>query len=62
VLGETDIEQLCNELLALTKLNWNSADYCGGLPLTLGFARHVGAVLRDHKEGDQWESKYCYYM
>ena len=31
--------------MALTKLNYNSADYSATLPVTLGFADAVGEIL-----------------
>jgi hypothetical protein len=62
--GDTSIKELCREILALTKLNWNTADFCSGLPITIGFASNVGRILRefDGNEGYGPESGYRFYM
>lgn len=62
--GDTSIRELCNEILALTKLNWNTADFCCGLPITIGFATNVGRILRefDGTEGYEPRSEYKFYM
>lgn len=45
--GDTSREQLLREILVLTKLNWNSANLGGLMPITLRFSRLVGDVLRE---------------
>jgi len=45
--GDSAPKQVASEVLALTKLNWNTADYCCGVPITIGFARGVGQVLKE---------------
>lgn len=45
VKGEADIEQVLSDLMALTKLNFNSAGFSDGLPVTLQFADLVGEIL-----------------
>lgn len=40
-----DTEAAANDVLALTKMNWNSASAFMGLPITLNFAQKVGAVM-----------------
>jgi hypothetical protein len=62
--GDNSIRALCSEILALTKLNWNTADFCSGLPITIGFASNVGRILREFNgnEGYGPESGYRFYM
>ena len=48
--GDSSIGAICSEILALTKLNWNTADYCCGVPITIGFARSVGEVMKEFDE------------
>jgi hypothetical protein len=62
--GDSSIRVLCSEILALSKLNWNTADFCSGLPITIGFASNVGKILREFAgdEGYGPESGYRYYM
>lgn len=43
--GDADIEQVLSDLMALTKLNFNNADFSDGLPVTLRFADLVGEIL-----------------
>jgi hypothetical protein len=45
VRGEADIELVLSDLMALTKLNFNSASFSDGLPVTLRFADLVGEIL-----------------
>jgi hypothetical protein len=44
---DTPRETLLNEVLALTKLNWNSAALGGLLPITIMFSRLVGEIMRE---------------
>ena len=46
-VGDTPHDRLLREILLLTKMNWNSAEYAEALPITLRFSRLVGAVLRE---------------
>jgi len=55
-------EELCREILGLTRLNWNTAEFGGLLPITLQFARQVGNILREIPAGIRPESRYLYYM
>jgi hypothetical protein len=43
--GEADIRVVMSDILALTKLNYNSCTYADGLPVTLKFANAVGEIL-----------------
>src|SRR5262249_29883849 len=43
---DTGREVLLKEVLALTKLNWNSAALGGLLPITIKFSRLVGEIMR----------------
>lgn len=62
--GDSSYKIICQEILALTKLNWNTADFCCGLPITLGFARSVGDVLKEFEDDDEYEPQksYRFYM
>lgn len=53
---------LAQEILALTKMNWNDTQFDGSLPITLGAADHVGDVLKYIGEHDPVEPRYSYYM
>jgi hypothetical protein len=43
--GEADIQTVMADILALTKLNYNSCRHSDGLPVTLKFADAVGEIL-----------------
>lgn len=43
--GEAAIEQVMADVLALTKLNYNTCIYGDGIPVTLRFADAVGEIL-----------------
>jgi hypothetical protein len=44
---DTPRQTLLWEVLALTKMNWNSAGFGGLLPITLRFSRLVGDIMRE---------------
>ena len=48
--GEKDIVTVCKDILALTKLNYNSCIYADGSPVTLKFADSIGEVLTAGKD------------
>lgn len=43
--GDADIIQVCKDVLALTKLNYNACIFADGQPVTLRFADSIGEVL-----------------
>lgn len=61
-VGDTPRSQLLREILVLTKMNWNSANFSGLLPITLRFSKLVGDILREVPEDQNPEPKYKYYM
>ena len=46
-VGDTPKFQLLREIMVLTKMNWNSANMSGLMPITLRFSRLVSDVLRE---------------
>lgn len=60
--GETTLQKLANEILSLTKLNWNNSQFCTGVPVTLGFSRRVSTVLAEIPETKKLQHSYRYYM
>ncbi|MDP2411480.1 MAG: hypothetical protein Q8M26_14495 [Pseudolabrys sp.] len=45
VFGDSEIEQVVADILALTKLNFNACIFGDGLPVTLRFADDIGEIL-----------------
>lgn len=61
-IGDTPSEKLSTEILMLSKLNMNSADFCSLFPITLEFSRRVGSILKELPPGVTPQSKYPFYM
>ena len=61
-IGDTLPEKISQEILALTKLNWNNADFASNQPITLQFSRQVGRILREMHSESTPKNKYMYYM
>lgn len=59
---ETTPNVLAAEMLALTKLNWNTTQFDQGGPITIRAAREVGDILRYLKPADEVASSYSAYM
>ncbi|QLH05993.1 hypothetical protein [Nitrosopumilus ureiphilus] len=55
-------EKISEEILTLTKLNWNNADFASNQPITLQFSRQVGRILREMPSESTPKNKYMYYM
>jgi hypothetical protein len=43
--GKSEIKQVLQDILALTKLNYNACIYADGKPVTLRFADNIGDIL-----------------
>jgi hypothetical protein len=48
--GTADIEKVMKDVMSLTKLNFNAAEYSDGLPVTLRFADLVGEVEQNQSQ------------
>jgi hypothetical protein len=59
--GDSFIRQIVSEILALTKMNWNSAGFAGTFPITIRFSRLVGDILREIPDGREPEPNFKYY-
>ena len=46
-IGDSDIRDVLREILVLTKMNWNSADFAISKPITLRFSQLVGDILKE---------------
>jgi hypothetical protein len=61
-MGDTPMPQLLREIMVMTKMNWNSANMAGLMPITLRFSRLVGDILREVPETETPQPNYRYYM
>jgi hypothetical protein len=50
------------ELLALTKMNWNSTELINLEPITLSAARNVGRILRYVPTQSTAQSRFSFFM
>jgi argonaute-like protein implicated in RNA metabolism and viral defense len=62
---EQSREALCREILALTKMNWNSTEFDMRDPITLRAAKRVGDILKyvpPDAPADKIARRYSFYM
>jgi hypothetical protein len=60
--GKSDLRERARELLALTKMNWNSTEGLGRYPITISFARKVGMLMTELSENQVPNPSYRFYM
>ena len=60
--GDESPRNLAEEILALTKLNWNNTQFDGSEPITMRVARQVGKVLKYVSADGIVQPKYSFYM
>jgi hypothetical protein len=65
-IGCDRIEQtpryLAEEVLTLTKMNWNDTQFDGGMPITIRAAREVGDILKYVGTSESIPPRYSFYM
>jgi hypothetical protein len=59
---ESTLIDLGQETLALTKMNWNSTQFDGSLPITIRASRAVGRILKHVSAGAQEAAEYRFYI
>ncbi len=60
--GEQTMRFHAEEILALTKMNWNNTQFDGFEPITVRAARQVGKILKHVGEHDPIQQHYSFYM
>jgi hypothetical protein len=60
--GQTDMRQRAREILALSKMNWNSSEGIGRHPITISFARKVGLLMTELSDNQRPNPSYRFYM
>lgn len=53
---------ISNEVLALSKMNWNDTQFDGKYPITIQCARKVGEIMKYIDPADKPQSSYSFYM
>ena len=55
--------KMCKEILSLTRLNWNNADFCDQMPITLLASDRIGDILSEARARKiETSNEYRYYM
>lgn len=62
VIGESTLRQVSEEILALSKLNFNNCNYYSSLPITLTFSQKVGEIIQYLSNETDPPNKYYHYM
>jgi hypothetical protein len=60
--GDSPWDTVLLEVLALTKMNWNTAYYSCAEPITLAFSHRVGQILAELPEKAEARPEYRFYM
>ena len=60
--GDSDPQTILSEILALSKMNWNSAEFSLAQPITLLFSKKVGNVMASLSDTSKLKHEYLYYM
>lgn len=60
--GDSPWNTVLEEVLALTKMNWNTADFANGKPITLAFSQKVGRILAELPPDVVPRPEYRFYM
>ena len=59
---ERGVEELAEEVLALSKMNWNQSQLDGRLPITLRASKKVAGILKNLAENVPASGRYAMYM
>lgn len=61
--SDSDIRTLAKDIMDLSKLDWNSTEFCKRLPATIAVSRKVGYIMGELRGSDiEPPSAYCNYM
>ena len=62
VHGDAELERVMTDVMALTKLNFNSCLFADGFPVTLHFADNVGEILTAAPLQDERPLPFKHYI
>jgi argonaute-like protein implicated in RNA metabolism and viral defense len=60
--SESSPNQICEEILALTKMNWNNTQFDRKYPITIECARNVGKIVKYLDPTETPQANYRFYM
>lgn len=58
----TNRDRAAADVMALTKLNWNSATDHMAFPVTLAFAQKVGTIMAEVADDEEPQTRFSYYI
>ena len=61
-IGNEGAQAAAQDVLNLTRMNWNTADIRGKWPVSLSFARRVGGILDEYGEDDLTDTSFRYFV
>lgn len=61
-VNDASLGEISHDVLALSKMNWNSTQFDGALPIPIRAARQVGKVLKHVPVGQREATDYAHYM
>jgi hypothetical protein len=61
-IGDSTSQEICSEILALTKLNWNTAQFCCGIPITLNISKRVSSIIVEVEDESRVRPSSRFYM
>ena len=61
-IGDTSLTRLQEEILVLTKMNWNTTAFADLRPITLRFSQLVGDIMREIPSNQEPLPQFKYYM
>jgi len=61
-IGDSELTQICSEIMGLTKLNWNTTAFATSMPITVAFSASVGKVLGELDDDKDIKDHYRFYM
>jgi hypothetical protein len=61
VLGQP-LQHIAEEVLSLSKMNWNNTQFDNGMPVTIAAAHQVGEVLKYVPDAQEIAPRYSFYM
>ncbi|MDD5395296.1 MAG: hypothetical protein PHE17_19915 [Thiothrix sp.] len=59
---DSSLEDLCKEVLGLTKMNWNNTQFDGRYPITIECSRKVGEIMKYVNLSEKPQVSYSFYM
>jgi hypothetical protein len=59
--GTTDLRQRAVEILALSKMDWNSSEALSRFPITLSFSKRVGQIMTEFSDDQVPNPSYRFY-